>query len=297
MTVDQARARYAQEIRTSSAIQSEALVTALSRVPRERFVGKGPWFFPSKESWLAGGPRYQQRTGDDPCLVYQNSAIALDPRRDLTNGHPGTVASWIDALDIQRGDRVLHVGCGTGYYTAIMAEMVGPHGQVLGVDVDRTLVRRAARCLKKYDQVTVREVDATCLDPGPVDRILVSLGVMLPAAMWLDRLSRGGRMILPLTFAIPNVSLTKGATFCIIHDEAGFRVRYHSFTLIYGDVSRCHSPLNDILHERYRQGGWQQVRSLRRDTHLPHASCWFHAPGCCFSTTVLNGLDGRDDPL
>jgi protein-L-isoaspartate(D-aspartate) O-methyltransferase len=256
----------------------------LARVRREAVVGKGPWYFPSPESWLAGGSHFRLSDSADPRLVYRNLAIAFDPSRDLTNGHPGKVASWIDALALQPGARVLHVGCGTGYYTAILAELVGPDGRVIAVEVDRDLVRRARRCLRDYRNVELRFGDATTMEPGPIDAFLVSAGLLHVPRLWLDRLRAGGRAILPLTFAIEGTSLTKGAAFCLVREAHGFSATSHSFALIYGDVNRRDLALNEALHRQYQAGTWPDVRSLRRDPHAPDPSCWFHTHECCFST-------------
>jgi protein-L-isoaspartate(D-aspartate) O-methyltransferase len=65
------------------------------------------------------------------------TTIALDPARNLINGQPGTLARYIDEMAIHPGERAFHVGCGVGYYTAILAEVTGPGGQVVATEVDR----------------------------------------------------------------------------------------------------------------------------------------------------------------
>jgi protein-L-isoaspartate(D-aspartate) O-methyltransferase len=46
--------------------------------------------------------------------------VALDAAHDINNGQPSALAYWIEALDLKAGDRVYHLGCGVGYYTAII---------------------------------------------------------------------------------------------------------------------------------------------------------------------------------
>jgi protein-L-isoaspartate(D-aspartate) O-methyltransferase len=288
MTIEEARTRYAAELESSGAIRSKRVIAALARVPREDFVGKGPWYFPCKETWMAGGARYRVSASNDPCLVYQNTAIALDAKRDLVNGSPGSIGAWIESLEIRRGARLLHVGCGTGYYTAIMAELVGRRGRVLAVEIDEGLAHRAVQCLQNYPQVEVRHGDGATMDSGTVDGILINYGVLEPAPMWLDRLELNGLMILPLTFAIPGVPLGKGAVYQLHKEASAFRVKYHSFVLAYGAMSDRNQELNETLHQRYRDeaAGWMYVKSLRRDVHTPEPGCWFHASECCFSTVT-----------
>jgi protein-L-isoaspartate(D-aspartate) O-methyltransferase len=288
MTTEEARSRYAAELEASGAIRSKRVIAALARVPREDFIGKGPWYFPCKETWTAGGARYRLSGSNDPCLVYQNTAIALDAKRDLVNGSPGSIGAWIEALEIRRGAQLLHVGCGTGYYTAIMAELVGRRGRVLAVEIDEGLAHRARQCLQNYPQVEVRHGDGAAMDSGTVHGILVNYGVLEPAPMWLDRLEPNGLMVLPLTFAIPGIPLTKGAVYQLHKQEAAFRVKYHSSVLAYGAESGRNQKLNETLRQQYRDeaGGWMYVKSLRRDKHPLQAGCWFHASQCCFSTVA-----------
>src|SRR3984893_17715951 len=114
--LDVARAYYAEELRTVANLQSEAVVRAFAKVPRERFLGPGPW------QMLSPGLEYWTTKDDDPKHLYHNVLVAIDAERRLNNGHPSFLAFLIEQLELQAGDHVVHVGCGTGYYTAVMAE-------------------------------------------------------------------------------------------------------------------------------------------------------------------------------
>ncbi len=132
MTLDDCRLFYADEIRIAARLDSAALVAAFASVPREKFMGPGPWQIASPDmasmaSMGLTGEAYL--TTDDPRDLYHNVLVALDPDRHLNNGQPSALARWIDALELRAGDRVYHLGCGVGYYTAIMAEVVGPGGE------------------------------------------------------------------------------------------------------------------------------------------------------------------------
>ena len=61
--------------------------------------------------------------------LYHDVLVAIDPERSLNNGMPSLWARIFDHLQLRKGSRVLQVGAGTGYYTAVIAEMVGPHGR------------------------------------------------------------------------------------------------------------------------------------------------------------------------
>src|SRR5205814_89556 len=140
----QYRRFFAEEIEAVAKLQTPGLVDALASVPRERFLRPGPWSVVGDSSFLAGGSLTIRTTADaDPRRVYHNIAVAIDPARHLFNGQPGTVAAWIDTLELARGGRALHVGCGLGYYTAVMAECVGATGRVVAHEVDEALAAAA----------------------------------------------------------------------------------------------------------------------------------------------------------
>src|SRR5215217_4291394 len=155
------RRRYAEEIRAASGLRSEALVDAFAKVPREHFLGSGAWQIARTENglWqkfvrrLRGN--YRKTPDANPKHLYQNVLVAIDASRNLNNGLPSGIAFWLDALSLQAGERVLHVGCGVGYYTAIIAEVVGAAGQVIGIEIDSELATRACENLAYFDHVEV----------------------------------------------------------------------------------------------------------------------------------------------
>src|SRR5262245_59776950 len=123
---------FAEEIEVISNLQMRLLVEALATIPREDFLPPGPWIIRSEADFL-GPPR---RTADaDPRRVYHNVSIAIDPDRQLFNGAPSLLANCIERLALRPGERVLHIGCGPGYYTALMAQCVGKTGRVVALEV------------------------------------------------------------------------------------------------------------------------------------------------------------------
>ena len=110
------RESYAEELRAVANLQSEAVVKAFAKVPREHFLGPGPW---QVRSPVFDG--YWTTNDADPRRLYHNLLVAIDASRRLNNGHPSLLAFLIDALDLQTGQHVVHVGCGTGY-------LYGNHG-------------------------------------------------------------------------------------------------------------------------------------------------------------------------
>src|SRR5262245_24162609 len=71
--------------------------------------------------------------------------FCLDARGEQLHqtSNPDVVARMLQLLDVERGSRVFEIGTGSGYRTALLAELVGPEGTVVSVDVDPELTRRA----------------------------------------------------------------------------------------------------------------------------------------------------------
>ena len=136
--LDAIRQYYAEELRAVANL-SEALVRAFAKVPREHFLGPGPWQILNPSHLIDDNNEatYYRDTADaDPKQLYHNILVAIDAKRSLNNGQPSFVATLIDSLELNPGDRVLHIGCGTGYYSAIMAEVIGADGHLIAVEVD-----------------------------------------------------------------------------------------------------------------------------------------------------------------
>jgi protein-L-isoaspartate(D-aspartate) O-methyltransferase len=171
------------------------VVNAFATVPREQFVGPGPWRIKSPMD-LA---EYWTTDDDDPSHVYHDVLIALDESRGINNGQPSLWVYLFDHLDLMPGEQVLHLGCGTGYYTAIVAELVGLAGRVTAVEIDATLAQRARAALVNWPQVRVIEADGARNSFEPVDAILASAGATHPPLSWLEALRPEGRLLFPMT--------------------------------------------------------------------------------------------------
>jgi len=196
MGLSQARRWFAEELRVTSPVRrNESVVDAFATVPRERFLGPGPWrlvpFTQPGDSYLT--------PDDDPSWVYHDVLVAIDHKRGLNNGQPSLWARLLDHLDLKRGEHVVQIGAGTGYYTAILAEIVGAEGRVTAIEHDRDLAERAEDNLSPWPQVEVINGDGTVHDPGKADVIVAFAGATHPAAIWLERLKPRGRLMMPLT--------------------------------------------------------------------------------------------------
>lgn len=110
----------------------------------------------------------------------------------------------VDALDLDPGDVVIEMGCGTGANLPILRDRVGPAGRILGIDLTPGLLTRARDRIERYGwtNVTVALADATDPPLGTVDAVLGTFVVGMfdaPTSVvhgWCDRVVAGGRITL-----------------------------------------------------------------------------------------------------
>jgi len=290
MTLEECRAFYAQEIRFAASLTTPGLVEAFGRVPREKFLGPPPWLIGSATARalsLAGMAQMSYVSVEDPRDVYHNVVISLDRSKDINNGQPGSLALWIDALALKPGDRVFHLGCGAGYYTAIMAEVLGAGGRVVGVELDPGLAARAKENLAAYLNVTVHAGDGAGFDPGPCDAIFVNCGVTHPQTIWLESLRDDGCLVLPLTMAI-NPTIGQGIMTKILRNNVGYSAEMVSPVAIFSGGSLRDAALEPLMGNALRSGGLLKLKSVRRDAHEATETCVIHASEVCLSTAELS---------
>jgi protein-L-isoaspartate(D-aspartate) O-methyltransferase len=289
LTVEDYRRVYADEIRFVVNLDSPALVEAFARVPREKFIGPGPWQVGSADIRAlaaAGMGRAVYVPVDDPRHLYHNVVVVLDEARDINNGQPSALAHWINSLQLEPGNRVYHLGCGVGYYTAIMAEVVGPGGSVVATEIDPDLAARARENLSGYANVEVHAVDGGEFDPGDCDAMLINAGVTHPHPLWLDRLREGGRLVLPITLATSQ-TLGAGLMIKIVRRPNGFSAHGVTPVGIYSCKSVRDPELEPLVREALVTQKLLKVRSFRREQHEKEDTCLLHGQGVCFSSAEL----------
>src|SRR5262249_50377940 len=199
---------YAEDLLMRAPVRRHrVIVEAFATVPRERFLRPGPWrvLHEGRVNCPCGTP------DDDPRWLCHNVLVTIDEARSLNNGQPSLWARCFDYLDWKRCRwdfdhldwkhccRVMQVGAGTGYYAAVLAEIVGPGGRVIAVECDGELAAKACDNLRPWPQVEVVHGAGRKHDPGEVDAIIVFAGSTHPAPLWLDRLAAGGQLLMPLT--------------------------------------------------------------------------------------------------
>lgn len=124
---------------------------------------------------------------------------------EQTISQPLTVAFMLELLGPQEGDKILDVGCGSGWTTALLAQIVGSRGRVYGVEIIPKLKDFGEKNISKYDFIKkgiVKIIYANGNDGlpeyAPFDKILVSAaGEKIPDKL-LEQLKIGGKLVIPI---------------------------------------------------------------------------------------------------
>jgi protein-L-isoaspartate(D-aspartate) O-methyltransferase len=284
-TIATARRWFAEELRHTAHVRSASVVEAFATVPREHFAGPGPWRILSPMH-LA---EYWTTEDADPRHLYHDVLIAIDEARALNNGQPSLWAYLYDQLDLAPGAKVLHVGVGTGYYSAVLAEIVGPRGRVTAVEIDPVLAGRARTNLAPaWPQATVITADGFTFRPDrPADAIIVNAGVTHLSSAWLDSLaSENGRLLVPLT------AEDRFGAFILITRLANGTNRYAARHVSRVGMIDCVGGRNPdaeakLLAALKMSRFAPPVRSLRRPPDEPDETCWLAGEGWWLSTAPI----------
>jgi protein-L-isoaspartate(D-aspartate) O-methyltransferase len=176
ITPDFARARdkMVQEQLIGRGIQNPRVIEAMRKIPRHLFV--------------------------DPGLTkraYDDSALPIGEKQTLSQ--PYIAARMTEALDLTGGEKVLEIGTGSGYQTAVLAELCF---NVFSVETIRALSKRARGLLDRlgYHNIALHVGDGTLgwSDHGPYDGIIVTAAAPDFPDPLITQLSVGGRLIIPV---------------------------------------------------------------------------------------------------
>ena len=134
--------------------------------------------------------------GDEPLPTQQEQTIS----------QPTVVAFMLELLEPQHGERILDVGSGSGWTTALLANIVGTKGKVYGVEIVPELTSYGQKNIAKYNfqnaKITQAKKTFGLQEYAPFDKILVSAsGSSIPQSL-LDQLTIGGVMVIPIDDAI-----------------------------------------------------------------------------------------------
>lgn len=157
-------------------IRDHAVLDAMEQVPRELFV-------PSEHRHLA----------------YRDSPIPIGEGQTISQ--PYIVALMTSALDLRGSERVLELGTGSGYQTAILSRLV-PHGRVITVEKLPALAHTAGTLLRDLEchnvDVKVAGDSLGCPGESPFNAIIVTAGAPRLSPTLLSQMAVGGRMVIPI---------------------------------------------------------------------------------------------------
>jgi protein-L-isoaspartate(D-aspartate) O-methyltransferase len=273
--LEKLRKFFAQYVAARGTATDPRIEAAFGLVPREHFAGRGPWSILAAGPWndRSKPPRYIETPDDDPAYLYQDVLIALDRDRKINIGEPSLHARCLAKLNPKIGETVLQIGAGSGYYTAILAHLVGATGRVHAYEIEPSLAERATLNLAGYPQITV-VLRSGALDGLPLaDAIYVNAGITHPNWAWLEALRPGGRLLFPL-----QAERALGGMLLIEKPTRGGLVwpaRFVSRATFIACQARQDEITGRELTAAFAGGGFEQVKSIRFEG-TPDDSCWFN---------------------
>lgn len=126
-----------------------------------------------------------------------------------TISQPLVVAFMIEQLEPKEGDKILDIGSGSGWTSALLAEIVGPKGKIIAIDIVPELVEFGKKNVEKYNFLKKGQVQFICTDgskgyqkEAPFDKILVSATAERVFPAWKEQLKIGGRIVTPINSSI-----------------------------------------------------------------------------------------------
>lgn len=172
-------------------LKTPRIIEAFRKIQRVDFLPASP----------VGGPE------DLKDLAELNEALPIGYGQTISQ--PLVVAFMLEQLQPQRGDKILDIGSGSGWTTALLAEIVGGKGRVVAVDIIPELVESGKKNVEKYNFVEKGIVEFICADgskgykkEAPFDKILVSATAERLSPAWKEQLKIGGRIVAPIGSSI-----------------------------------------------------------------------------------------------
>lgn len=270
---------YADEVRWASGISDARIISAFASVPRESFLPNGPWHF----STAMMAESYHTTPDAEPHHLYHNVMIGIDPERELNTALPSYMARVFESASIANGSKVAQIGAGLGYYSAIIAHLVGPMGSVLALEVEPSLAKECQRNLASYTNTTCVNANGAdyAFESNSLDALLVHGAATHIPRGWLNSLNDGGRLIVPLSYA----SDEPGQVARITRHGTDFLVEFVQEVFAFPCVGATDDSHAEALREGVEMYGWYSNSALRFDLEYVDESAWVVTPSYWISMT------------
>lgn len=184
-----------------------ALRKAFMACPRHRFLKR------FKTAW--NGPTHSLTKGtleELLPLIYSDNALQIYVDKagkplPASNSEPGFAMYLLEMLDLRRGQRAMEIGSGGGWLSAIIAQVVGPKGRVVGIEVNPDLAEHSRQCIRSLGReidldnliIMTGDGDKSIAPSPPYDRVIVTAGSQsFPIALF-DQIADNGKVIIPLS--------------------------------------------------------------------------------------------------
>ncbi|GAA3428758.1 methyltransferase, FxLD system [Streptosporangium nondiastaticum] len=189
---------------TAHSVASDA--ATLRNALADRILSLGTFRTAAVEAAFRTIPRELFLPGIDLAEAYAPKVVVTKRAADNTAlssaSSPNIVAGQAEDLDVRPGHTILEIGAATGINAALLAELTGPQGRVVTIEIDQDLTDGARAAL---DKAGYRTVTTVCGDgatgwaeAAPYDRIIVTAGAWDISQAWWDQLAPAGRIVVPL---------------------------------------------------------------------------------------------------
>jgi len=189
-------AAYVSELEQTGVLKDSRIKDAFAHVPRHLFI----------RQMYKGSPRQlvvldrHHHEEEDLKVIYSDTGIPFHEPHSAAS-QPWLVAQMINHLGVQSGMKVLEIGAGSGYNSALLAHVVGDAGKVYSIDIQEKLVEWAKenQIDAGFSKINLRAGDGGYgwKDAAPFDRIIVTVGSADIPPAWLSQLSEGGKLLVP----------------------------------------------------------------------------------------------------
>lgn len=223
-------------------------------------------------------PRHFFLPDVSPEEVFKDQAIPTHFDEDglpiSSSSQPAIMAIMLEQLALQPNQNILEVGAGTGYNAALMGYLVGKGGRVTTLDIDEVIVTAAREHLNAAESHNVTVVCGDGMNGfaanAPYDAIILTVGGWEIAPAWLEQLKPDGRILLPLSFNGPQLSIA------FAREENGLNsvsIEPCGFMLLRGPNAGTRKVVT-LNEEKTMHLGYEEDLKRPRQINGEHLSLW-----------------------